>query len=440
MALGVLVAWTYAPRRSAAFTMTTGDAVRPFGHYHSVERFGDDGRYYRWTKGDGRLRLPNPGGNTLIELRLAGHAEGAGSVLLHHLDWALPVALRPETLRDYNVLMPAVPQERVGVAIRSPVVMDGGRALGVLVSDVGVAGGGSVPLHPLLFVMAGAVAGYGALRRWRWRPLAAAGLVTAGMALLLWAQASWGWRVGLLGLSLVIAVEVVVVALLVRCVARGRAAPWQTAVAIWLLNTGLYSVLFAAVSEGRELLFVENGAVETLTAAAFGAAVVVGLVRLWWLPGSRPLVLLGLPLLALVGFLDEVSFGKDLLGLSAPIIAGYEVDAAHDLVALAWRAVRSQPRGLLLGSAAVLLLGVLALGWWQRWRLRRGAAALTRQAPALTFVVPALAFLVPPALLDVMGQQSAWVKPIFEETFELNAALALLTGAASIGGSRGDQA
>ena len=122
----------------------------------------------------------------------------------------------------------------------------------------------------------------------------------------------------------------------------------------------------------REMLS-EDGAIEWASAAFFASAAVGAAVRLrrragdGWLP-------LCVGALAILCFLSELSFGARLFGWDMPDMrGGGELDGAHDLVLLAWRAVSETP--LRLATAAVAAITTLGLGPWAAQR-----AGITLQA------------------------------------------------------------
>lgn len=116
---------------------------------------------------------------------------------------------------------------------------------------------------------------------------------------------------------------------------HGRTQVWITWAWWVLLLTMLVGFTFVYVTrpELRPSLVKEDRFLESLTPGIFAAAVLIGLLHFrrvarWsW---SRWHLLL--PLLSLVGVLDELSFGERMFDLTMPTVAGYKVDAIHDVL------------------------------------------------------------------------------------------------------------
>jgi len=121
----------------------------------------------------------------------------------------------------------------------------------------------------------------------------------------------------------------------------------------------------------REMLS-EDGAIEWASAAFFASAAVGAAARLLRRAGDGWLSFY-VGALATLCFLSEVSFGARLFGWDMPEMrGGGELDGAHDLVLLAWRAVSDSPPRL----AAAAVAAILGLGIFL-WAARR--AGITPQ-------------------------------------------------------------
>ncbi len=93
--------------------------------------------------------------------------------------------------------------------------------------------------------------------------------------------------------------------------------------------------VYAWIPTYRYLLVEEDGLVESLSAAFYIFACVLGLLILKKRRAHKRLLVL-VSALGLLGFLDELSFGERILGLSMPSVRGVSIDAAHDLFYLAY--------------------------------------------------------------------------------------------------------
>jgi len=194
----LLTQWFYRAPHAASFTIDVLPAVVPRAGLYELETFSDHPGIYRWTDGSAQIKLPNPGGQVLVRLVLAG---GPGRITAARVGaGALTLAfdVRPEP-RSYAFALPASSGERVSIAIDTPTFRDGSRDLGVVLSDLAIGGGGAAPLR-LLLALALATGGvYVLLRRASWSAAWAAGAVLLMQALALLWQSQIGWRYGLLG-------------------------------------------------------------------------------------------------------------------------------------------------------------------------------------------------------------------------------------------------
>jgi hypothetical protein len=118
----------------------------------------------------------------------------------------------------------------------------------------------------------------------------------------------------------------------------------------WLAGNATLLVLYLLAPRLRGPLFGEDRLVETITALFFLAAFIIGVAFLIAHRSRRYRVLqLIASSLALLGFLDEISFGARLFGWSMPeMLGGGQFDGAHDLVILTYgwepKPIRSSSR------------------------------------------------------------------------------------------------
>lgn len=195
---------------------------------HALERVADDGTPYRWTTGQARFTLPNPGGPLWLELQLAAGARQTVTAALSGIIDAR-LSLGPE-LRRYQVLAPAQPGERVTLLLTAPPFTPAGetREVGVVLGDVTVRGGGTAPRALSLAALVTVVALYLAARSVA-PPLRAAALaVLASSALLGWHFAGrWvAWPFAPLGVLTALTALAAALGWQLWLTARKR---WQTA-------------------------------------------------------------------------------------------------------------------------------------------------------------------------------------------------------------------
>src|SRR3990172_817979 len=165
----------------------------------------------------------------------------------------------------------------------------------------------------------------------------------------------------------------------------------------------------------RRYLREEDSLVENLSAAFFVFSCFLALLILKKRKDHKKLLIL-ISGLALLGFLDELSFGERIFGLSMPRIGGVKIDAAHDLFDLAHRELGKFPY-LVAGIGAIS-----AIAFFKYWSRAVTAMLGTPRHPhhflILFFGIQILAAL----LIDTLEYRPLFV---LEELLEMNAAIAL---------------
>lgn len=191
---------------------------------------------------------------------------------------------------------------------------------------------------------------------------------------------------------------------------------------ITVLVTWLGHVFHPALTQR---LLSEDGLVENATAASFLLASGLAVAILRESTGHRAF-LWTIVALGLLGFLDEISFGERLFGLTMPSVAGMKVDAVHDFFALA---IRTRASWACPGTischyaGSVAALAVFACTWFFRHRviavLRQG-----REKPHWFLLVLFFLLLFAALIIDSHLVKNELVVAM-EEVLELNAALLL---------------
>ncbi len=156
LAINVLVglAWLFWYAQPAQFSIAPESAAYSQQGFRDVERLPDSDMSYRWSNGDARLLLPNPGGTVRLRLLLAG---GPGrevplTLLSGTTQLSFNVGAEP---RHYHVLLPPSAAERLQLELRSPTFADpaGSGRLGVVVGELRVSGAGWPPLNLTLLLL-----------------------------------------------------------------------------------------------------------------------------------------------------------------------------------------------------------------------------------------------------------------------------------------------
>lgn len=194
-----LLWWSYQPRRQATFDMATPKTVLRRDDFYNLETFEGSRHTFRWTDGSASITAPNPGGPFVLQLVLASGPAGRVApvrVGLGDQELVFDVGAAP---RMYAMVAPPSQAERVTAWVKSPTIHTATRKVGVIVGDVSLLGGGSLPSRLLLPLVGAIAGGYVFLRRAGLRPPAAAGMLTSLLAIVLWGSAAGGWRYALLG-------------------------------------------------------------------------------------------------------------------------------------------------------------------------------------------------------------------------------------------------
>ena len=184
-----------------------------------------------------------------------------------------------------------------------------------------------------------------------------------------------------------------------------------------LVAVGAYVSMFLLAPSARPRLATEDGVIEAATAALFLGAAAVGSVgvlrtgatRIHWL----------IPLVGLLGFLDEMRFGARIFGFSPPSVNEVEVDSFHDVLTVADRL--ASDLGLTRGRVALLALAValvVTAYLFKSDRLKRIPTWLAEHRP-IALMLGALGLIMAGVVLDQLGSTSTIV--FAEETVEFAA-------------------
>ena len=244
----VLTQYLYSTSRETSISVDVPPVLLPSEGLYRAEEFVDRVGFYRWTEGRSEIHLPNPGGTIRITITLIGGPDGATPIQFRAGDTTLDLTVRPE-LRTYSLALPPTIGERLVVSIESPTVRENKRDIGIVVSDIEVAGGGIAPGMLLLALTVATVGSYTLLRQIQLRIWMATGIVLTLQIILIFWQTSIGWQYGLVSqLLLLLGIGALFAVVLERI--WPAAAPTDTD-ALSLSRVDIYAlliVLFAALS------------------------------------------------------------------------------------------------------------------------------------------------------------------------------------------------
>jgi hypothetical protein len=186
-------------------------------------------------------------------------------------------------------------------------------------------------------------------------------------------------------------------------------------------------ILFPQV---RPAFRFEDHALENLTASLFSAAFLLSVIAMARFKEKRyPKAYLAIPLISLLGFLDEIGWFERAFNFTVPKIYGDELDGLHDFPTAAYTALQNNLHWLLsifLLAASCIALFLIVRKY--RKYLNRIPGMLTRHPPFVFLLIFAgIMFLA--ALIDLgivsFGNHRRFSGSL-EEIIEVNAAMALL--------------
>ncbi len=206
-------------------------------------------------------------------------------------------------------------------------------------------------------------------------------------------------------------------------------------VLVTTLNVLIFSSLYISIPQLRTSFVAEDQFTESVTAVLFFSSFLLGLILIVKLKRkSYRKVYLVIPLLGLVGFLDELSFGQRMFNLTMPKIYGVEIDAVHDFAELAYKVFINHSTYVLAVSALGVFCIVLFLIILKHHKYLDRIPDVIKRYPPFVFVLSFIAFIFIALIYDLhtLIPRRGFFLFIFEELSELNAALALLFASFSI--------
>lgn len=196
---------------------------------------------------------------------------------------------------------------------------------------------------------------------------------------------------------------------------------WSYLIISGIALLALYGVYFC-VPEIREVLLMEDGIIENVGALIFLGAFLLGIPLCVKTKAYRRSILF-ISLVALVGFLDEISFGERWIEIKMPELLGVKIDGVHDLFYMVAINLDRAPRLHAIGFSAVCFIVFVWVTLKYGRRLMRWALDAY---PRPTLILAALFFLQlgMSLVIDLEVVRRGWLF-VLEEQFEANVAMAL---------------
>ena len=187
------------------------------------------------------------------------------------------------------------------------------------------------------------------------------------------------------------------------------------------VNAGWYSTIFD-----------ENGIIEMLTAVTYGMSALValfGAVKRYMKTGFDKIVIGFLAFFAFALFLvaEEISIWVIFMDSEPPRVLGIKMDAAHDILHLGLKAIKSLiAYSMPLGLSVVASLGLASLALVYRFRnaIANGIKAVLSTSIG-TYILVCVAFGCAALVADLRSETIPILKSV-EEGLELSASLSLL--------------
>jgi hypothetical protein len=206
------------------------------------------------------------------------------------------------------------------------------------------------------------------------------------------------------------------------------------------LNIVIFSLLYIFIPGLRDTLTLEDHFLENLTTILFFESFLISLFAVTRLQNKfRKKLYVAIPLVGLIGFLDELSFGERLFDFTPPTANGIRVDAAHDLLSVVYKYWSYMPkRGNYLLFACVLfsalLLGFVAFRYKKYLTfnyLQNLFNNLSSKYAPTRFLFASVLFVSLALIIDLEIIHHDFVF-FLEELFEMNSGLSLMLASFAI--------
>ena len=184
----------------------------------------------------------------------------------------------------------------------------------------------------------------------------------------------------------------------------------------------------------RGLIIGEDRLLESSSAVLFLATFVIGLALALQVNEKRQRrVYFVVPLIGLLGFLEELSYGERIFDITMPQIYDVKVDALHDLIRVGLKILESHS-SIWIRALLVFLVGALIVVTIMKRRAIRSKIANTLQRyPAFRLVLLGTGLIITSLVLDLPLTGKHHSLFLLEELIEMNAALALVAASYTIG-------
>jgi hypothetical protein len=162
-------------------------------HFYGSEGQGINQRY-RWSDGRGSIALPNPGGATIIRLRLAAGPTQPVPLAISTQQTHIDLRITPE-FRYYTFIIPPQDTPRIALNLSSTArqLANDPRQLGVVLGNMAISGGGNPPSLLALLIALAIATSYAAMRARSLKRTFALPIASGLLIMLITLLATVGW-------------------------------------------------------------------------------------------------------------------------------------------------------------------------------------------------------------------------------------------------------
>jgi len=224
---------------------------------------------------------------------------------------------------------------------------------------------------------------------------------------------------------------------------------------VTVFNLVLFSLIYLSFPNFRQKLIWEDQLLEVVTALLFFCSFLAGLFLILELKERRFWkYYFIIPIIGLISFLEEVSYGQRIMNFEIPKFKEIGIDAIHDVILLFYQLLNrsSALKSYLSLIAAFIIIVLLTLKYY---KVVSKVPDLLRSYSPLNFVMLFFGFMIIAQFIDIHifnlietgkisifklpGGEKVFVLPqhyeilwFFEELLELNGSIALLFASFSI--------
>ena len=193
------------------------------------------------------------------------------------------------------------------------------------------------------------------------------------------------------------------------------------------VNIAIILIVYILFPSTEAYLVKENSLIENLSAIFFGIASLTGFI-FFFKSKNRSYGLLILSALGMLGFMDEISFGKVFISYDSPSINNKTIDSIHDFLTIAYNFFKTN--NLLPLLVFIFLLFTFTILYLLKKKISKKFNTEIKKPmgnPIIRMVFIIIFIIAISQLIDLGAVKSSnFNLAILEESLEMNAGLALV--------------